>query len=545
MKRLLKKISGVIIVLLSCLPMSAGEAISASNRQLINMLDSVLARQEDILSKKEDLIEDLKIRLDIARNPQKRLFLMREIYSEYKKYDADSAIAYAERIKNLRKELPEQENSLDAESKIYRANVYSTQGLFGTSENLLREVNVSELSQDLKVEYYKAFISLFTLKAMFLSTKGSYDPEILVETEQYMDSLQRVADSRTVDDYLWMRVALPLIIQDRDIEKNDVERIKKEIKTATRPTYANSLNAYWLSKYYDSLGNDEESLRYSIIGAITDVMLANRDIGSFKELGQKMLADGNTEMAYNYLTYALQQANSYHNRNRMIRLSMVLPDLLQAYRDVSSSRDRGFRGFIIALSLLAFILIVAIIVVIAENKRKNVVSKTLEGVNKDLKVSIKEKEKAIESLEDAKKQLEKSEEIERNMLTFTIGIAAHYINMMDSFRKKLLKLYKSNKLREVEAQLNNEELSKEKYQEFYQDFDNVILSILPNLIADYNKQVEDMGKQNLVVEDSGQELNTRLRIYALQQLGIEKSGDQAKILNLSIRTVYNNRITTD
>ena len=36
-------------------------------------------------------------------------------------------------------------------------------------------------------------------------------------------------------------------------------------------------------------------------------------------------------------------------------------------------------------------------------------------------------------------------------------------------------------------------------------------------------------------------LGTRLRIHALRRLGVEKSADIARMLNISIRTVYNNR----
>ena len=36
-------------------------------------------------------------------------------------------------------------------------------------------------------------------------------------------------------------------------------------------------------------------------------------------------------------------------------------------------------------------------------------------------------------------------------------------------------------------------------------------------------------------------LNTKLRIYALRRLGINKSAEIAEMLNVSIRTVYNNR----
>ena len=79
---------------------------------------------------------------------------------------------------------------------------------------------------------------------------------------------------------------------------------------------------------------------------------------------------------------------------------------------------------------------------------------------------------------------------------------------------------------------------------FYENFDKAVLSIFPDFIEEYNSTV---GEDDKVFRQSVMKtgiLNTKLRIHALRRLGISKSADIAKMLNLSIRTVYNNRVNS-
>ena len=74
-------------------------------------------------------------------------------------------------------------------------------------------------------------------------------------------------------------------------------------------------------------------------------------------------------------------------------------------------------------------------------------------------------------------------------------------------------------------------------------FDKTVISTLPEFIEDYNNSCGEAAKVDIDEIIKSQTLNVRLRIYALRRLGIEKSADLAQILNVSIRTVYNNRST--
>lgn len=537
------------LIFFSCLFMcfqsySAGKYWKG-NAVLLEKLDSLVANHQDIIDQKESTIEVLKIRLANAKNPERRLYLMRDIFAEYKKYDADSAMVYSEAIASLANELPSRKTILELEHKINLGDIYATQGRYERAQQLLQEIDYPTLPEDLKDDYLKALINLYSLKSMFISDTGGYDPSVLEIAVNYGDSLKAISDEDIWEEYLWLPLALPLNDENRQVKENAVEKLENIVNREFKPTFANAVNAYWLAKYYESIDDDIMALHYLIISSIYDAMLENRDITSIKELGEYLLLREDPERAYTYLTYALQQANAYHNRNMMVAMSMVLPDVLEEYRAEVSHRDHKIRGFIIALSILAFVLLVTVVVVIHAYWRTNKTRKELNFANSSLKHNIEAKEAAINNLKQAEDDLRQSREVERSMLTLTISIAAHYVNAIDAYRKRLLKLYKSNKMKDIETILDNDEYSKEKFAEFYKEFDNVILSIFPDIVEDFNRVAIESGKPEMAVSQDMTDLNTRLRIHALNKLGIDKSADQAKILNLSIRTIYNNRINKE
>ena len=116
-----------------------------------------------------------------------------------------------------------------------------------------------------------------------------------------------------------------------------------------------------------------------------------------------------------------------------------------------------------------------------------------------------------------------------------------YINALEEYRKKLLKKYKVRHIDDLGTLINDPELVHELYQGFYEGFDRTVISIFPNFIEEYNQTVGDGSRISPESVAKSKTLNTKLRIYALRRLGINKSSEIAEMLNVSIRTVYNNR----
>ena len=130
------------------------------------------------------------------------------------------------------------------------------------------------------------------------------------------------------------------------------------------------------------------------------------------------------------------------------------------------------------------------------------------------------------------------------MILFAFRLATDYINALEEYRKKLLRKFKLKQFDDLGHIISDNSLIKEHYSDFYVAFDRTVLSIFPDFVEEFNASAPEENKVNADSIIKSQTLNTRLRIHALRRLGVEKSADIARMLNVSIRTVYNNRNTT-
>ena len=228
----------------------------------------------------------------------------------------------------------------------------------------------------------------------------------------------------------------------------------------------------------------------------------------------------------------------------MVSLSDVLPTVRDAYRIELEKRDSRMRILVWILALVSVVLLGSVIFIIIEYRRLKKVRNLLKTANEELSQSINERDKAIASLETANSNLNEANKQKLGLIAYAFKLTAQYINAMEDYRKKLLKKYKGKKIEDLGLLINDPELVKEQYQGFYEGFDKTVLSIFPDFIEEYNNTA---GADNRVAPESIAKtgtLNTKLRIYALRRLGVSKSADIAQMLNLSIRTVYNNNKTT-
>ncbi|MDE6772581.1 MAG: hypothetical protein K2J49_08265, partial [Muribaculaceae bacterium] len=203
---------------------------------------------------------------------------------------------------------------------------------------------------------------------------------------------------------------------------------------------------------------------------------------------------------------------------------------------------------VIVLGVLSGILLVSVFFIVFEFVKLRKMRNLLKEANAGLEKSIEERDDAISGLEKANIELAKAN-VELNeankqklgLIAYAFKLTTMCINSLEGYRKKLLKKYKVKKIDDLGVLINDPELVKEQFQWFYEGFDRTVLSIFPNFIEEYNSTVAEGGKVSPESVLKTKTLNTKLRIYALRRLGISKSGEIADMLNVSIRTVYNNR----
>lgn len=534
-------------MLYGCLCTDASVVSEKENSVLLQTLDSIIANQSDLVKEKEIRISGLRESLGKASASVERLGLTKQLYNEYIVFDSDSALHYATETRRLLGEVTPDDYNEITKWQLNEAFIYTVQGLHDKTFDLLKDIDSSRLNDEMKSMYFGSLAYIYSMRSVYLQSNPKMSREDLAIANQYRDSIQamNLPENR---ELLWVPIATAIDREGVDFKALDVTDLKRVVDESSDASRINAINAYWLSRYYESLGDNESMMKYKTKAAIYDALIVNREIAAIQEIATYLFDKGDLNRAYAYLIYTVEQANLYHNRYRMVNLSDVLPTVRDAYREELVKRDKRLSTYVIVLTVLSLILLLSICFIIFEYNKLKKMRNMLKAANSDLQVSISERDdsirqrdEAISNLETANHDLNEANKQKLSLLAYAFKLTTQYINALEGYRKKLLKKYKGRQIDDLGVLINDPELIKDQYQGFYESFDKTVLSIYPDFIEDYNRTAPEDSTFSPETIAKTKTLNTRLRIYALRRLGITKSAEIAEMLNISIRTVYNNR----
>ena len=87
-----------------------------------------------------------------------------------------------------------------------------------------------------------------------------------------------------------------------------------------------------------------------------------------------------------------------------------------------------------------------------------------------------------------------------------------YISKIANFKKRALKIAKSEDIKKVTSFLHSSLNTEEDLAEFYNNFDKAILNLFPNFVEDFNAL---LLPENAIIPGPGKLLTPELRIFAL------------------------------
>lgn len=519
---------------------AAEDATIRKNRALLQRLDSIIANHEHIIKRKEQRIADLRSNLQGNLSAAERLAVSRRLYEEYLVYNSDSALWYAGETARLA-ELVEPGNSdLVMDCRLNQAFVYAALGFFDDATQIMKSINAADLSPALKPHYYRVADFVCSLQVIYMQNNDEKRLVTLAKTDAYRDSLQAFIPGG-FSDALWVPIARMVEGGDYSPSQREVYELKTVADNAVEASRQNAINNYWLSRYYKEAGDEQNHIHYLTRAAIYDAEIENREIAATQELAVWLFQHGDLNRAYNYLQYCSDQANSYNNRSRMITLSSVLPTVHDAYRKSLERHLNNTQRFIVALGVLTLLLLVLVTYIILEYRKLKRTREDLSRVNTELQGALADRDTAIAALTSANAELSEANSVKQGIIAFAFRLNTDFINDLDEYRKKLLRIFKKKEFDELNQVINDTDIVKDHYRGFYVEFDRTVLSIFPDFVQEYNATAPAEARVSPEAIAKSRSLNTRMRIHALRRLGVNKSADIAKMLNLSIRTVYNNR----
>lgn len=506
-------------------------------------LDSLITNQENLRKQKLDRINILKRQLHGASDIKEKLSLVTSLLHEYKLFDSDSAITYASKLYDLAVKTRPVDDSLLSVALINNAYLQSIQGYHAKSQQLLSKVPKSSLSNpELRKQYYKVKEYGCAMELVYATGNKEKVAEIGYQLKQYRDSL-KMSCINIANHYPWLDIA-DKIENGRinEITPEDVRRLSETVDTISDITRINAENCYWLSRYYSEKNDPGKAMHYMILSSQSSIINQSREMASLPDLATLLLDYGDIDRAFNYIIYSSDQINAYKNRNRMVMLSSIISDVRNAYQERLVQKEQRARVYLFIILSVTIVLIIGSVLIINRNKKLSATRKQLSSVNEKLLNALKQRNEAITDLQNVNSQLLELNKVKREVIALAFNNTSQQIKRLDLFRKKLLKKFKLKQYDDIDSELSSEDIIKEQYADFYKAFDKMALSIYPDLPEEYNSRCNSAASVDCKYVKRTGSLNMRLRIYALRKFGIEKSADLAHLLNVSIRTVYNNRL---
>lgn len=508
-----KFILPVLLSLIFINPVTANDEINS----LLKILDKALKYKLNYAEQKQEQIDSLKIELKLHHKIHQKVQIAQSLCFAYSSFQKDSALAYAIHMNELVKECGDKE--LIMEAKLDYARILSSMGFFKEALAIVNSTQHESLSPKLKVEYFLGQVTIYNHQKFFASSEiDSRRNDLIAQT--YRDSLLQCAE--VPSNVKAFTIAPTLLYQKRYNEAIHM----LDSAYSSYPLYSRDAGilAYSLASAYQGKGDSQNAIKYFTVSAISDVTNGTRENRSLRILAKLIFESGDINRAYVYMKNAMEDAILCNARINTIEASDMYLFIDKAFQ------EKEKRKFAIISSLLTALFFVCILLFVLFTQLKKQ-KKKVEQANESLSYHLDEIQKINSALADSSKI--KEEYVGLYMEQYT-----NYITQIDSFKKRALKIAKSEDINKVVSFLKSSLNTEEDLAEFYNNFDKAILNLFPNFVADFNAL---LSPENAIIPGTGKLLTPELRIFALIRLGITDSVKIAHFLQYSLSTIYNYR----
>lgn len=264
---------------------------------------------------------------------------------------------------------------------------------------------------------------------------------------------------------------------------------------------------YFIAREYLYQGDEQKAIEYFALSAACDMRLSVKAYNSLYELARILFRTGDIERADRYMRVTLQDAYSSHYESRyddVIRSEMEIMNVL-----LEQQRQKR-RAYLTTTFAVALLLLVAVI-------------------------SLLQLSRYSSRLDLSHRQLSEASKIKDSFLADYMERCVDYLNKVDEYRSSLRHASKQGGPEAVNAMLRRPSFADSEFDGLLSHFDSAFLGIFPDFVEKVNSLMQPQYRLEMPSEG---ELSTELRILALIRMGIGKRQKIAKVLNMSVATVY-------
>lgn len=480
----------------------------------LQKLVAVIEKKSGFDAEKQERISLLKKSLNKAPDLLSTYTIDLKLYDEYKSFNYNKAFYYSKKLESTGRSLKDPKRI--AYGKIKLGFVLLSSGMFKETVDALKTVNINELPDTIKQEYY--FLSARTYYDLADFDKDNYySPRYIKQANNYIDSAVSICKPDSYEYQYYMGLKL---LKMGDIDKATL-KLQNILDNYSLTYHQLAVTTSTLSDIYIRKNNIDEAIRLLIKAATADIKSSTKEAAAMLNLAQLLHKKGDVKNAYTFINEAMADADYYGARQRKIQVSNYL--MLIAGGKVNSVEEQRRILFLYAslLTVLSVIVVVFAVIIYRQLKKLKKADELIIQTNKSLQETIN--------------KLNEAEIIKEEYIGYYFNLISEYINKLEKFKRSVDNKLTTRRFDDIQILVNNINLKKER-EELFITFDKAFLKIFPNFVACYNSLFDAEHQVKLL---PNQLLNTDLRIFALIRLGIHDTEKIAGILEYSMNTIYN------
>ena len=250
------------------------------------------------------------------------------------------------------------------EWKIKESFLLSSTGQFLEAVSAIEDIPSSNLSHQLQLDYYGQMQYLYSHMNQY-----SWDEELKTVYENlnkaYNDSIIMVS-TPSDPGYDWFMAWEDL---KNGKAKASIVQLQPQVDTLALDSRQDAMLAYLLARLYESLGDQDNYIKYMTKSATADIRSANLDIASLEELASVLFGQGDLDHSYKYINVCMQTARMYNNQVRMVNVSRLMDMILSAYQERDMAQRQRLNRLIWWLIAAIVALAAVVVLVVRQHKR--------------------------------------------------------------------------------------------------------------------------------------------------------------------------------
>lgn len=263
----------------------------------------------------------------------------------------------------------------------------------------------------------------------------------------------------------------------------------------------------FIAREYLYCNDHDNAIKYFSIAAERDMRVSAKTYNALYALARILLQKGEIERAARYMHITRKDAFAANLKTRYDQVLLTEMEIMQLLIEQHKQRQTAY---FIATIVIALFLVIAVVLLglLSRSSTRLMLSK--------------------EKLSEVSK-------IKDKFLAIYLEKCVEFLNKVDNYRSSLRSAMKHEGIEAVTAMLRQPSFADGEFKELLADFDSAFLGIFPDFADKVNKHMKE--GHHLTMPSEG-ELSTELRILALIRMGICKRQKIAKVLNMSVTTVY-------